>query len=173
MDKAFFIDKDGTLVDNSGYPQKIPKSDLLESEIIQGLRDIQAKEYKIIIVSNQPWISKGRMTTQEVEEVFKDLKKKLQVYKINLDGYYYCPHQTSDNCKCKKPSGEMIMRAADEHKIDLTNSFMVGDAEKDIQAGKNASLKTILVLTGTGKNYKKTTEADYIIDNLNQVKDLI
>ena len=68
LHKAVFLDKDGTLVDNSGYPEVIPTDKLLAEEVIDGLRYLQEKGYRLFIVSNQSWISKGRLSQQQVEK---------------------------------------------------------------------------------------------------------
>ena len=78
MKRAVFLDKDGTLVDNSGYPKIIPGHDLLEYNVVEGLRYLKEKGYKLIIVSNQPWIAKKIMTEEEVENVFRKLNEKLE-----------------------------------------------------------------------------------------------
>ncbi len=173
MNKAFFVDKDGTLVDNSGYPEIIPSDGLLENDVVEGLKYLQKKEYKIILISNQPWIAKGRMSIEEVEQVFQSLILKLSSFGVKIEDYYYCPHQTSDNCNCKKPKPQLIKDAANKHNINLNNSFMIGDMEDDILTGKNAGIKTILVLTGNGRKYKENNNADYTIKNINEVINII
>jgi D,D-heptose 1,7-bisphosphate phosphatase len=172
MEKAIFLDKDGTLVDNWGYPEIIPTDDILEGHILQGLKHAQEKGYKMIIISNQPWIAKGKMTKKEVENVFKNLISKLEKKGIKIDDYFYCPHQSLDNCECKKPKPSMIFQAAKKHNINLSQSFMVGDSDFDIAAGKNARVKTALVLTGNGKNFLNT-EPDYILQNINELKNIL
>lgn len=169
MNPAFFLDKDGTLVDNSEFPSIIPADKLLRECILEGLREIQKKGYKLIIISNQPWISKGKMTPEEVENNFRSVVGQLAKEGVYIDAYYYCPHQTSDNCECKKPKGKMILQAALENKIDLENSYMVGDGEIDIGAGKNAGVKTILVRTGLGKDYNSPLEPDIIVQDINAI----
>lgn len=175
MNKAFFIDKDGTLVDNSGYPDIIPSDEILYEDVIEGLRHIQIKGYKIIIVSNQPWIAKGKMSREEVEDVFKSLIEKLSERKIKIDDYYYCPHQSSDNCDCKKPSPKMIFEAARKHNIHLIESYTVGDMDSDIYAGINAGTKTILVKTGRGKDFigKLNDKVYKTLNNLNEIRDVL
>ena len=169
MNKAFFIDKDGTLVDNSGYPDIIPSDELLENDVLDGLKHIQNKGYKLIIISNQPWISKGRLTKEDTDIIFESLIDKLSVHGIKIDDYIYCPHSSADGCDCKKPSPKMILETARRNNIDLNQSYMVGDSENDVLAGKNAGIKTILVRTGQGKDCaeKMHNIADKILNNLN------
>jgi D-glycero-D-manno-heptose 1,7-bisphosphate phosphatase len=180
MNKAFFLDKDGTLVDNSNYPKKIPtdkklgldfipSDKLLEDDVIEGLKYIQKKGYKLFIVSNQPWITKGHLDIKEVESIFQNLVEKLRLQGIFIEEYFYCPHQTSDNCECKKPKPKMIFDAAKKYEINLDESYMVGDMDLDILTGQNAGTKTILVLTGCGKEFKNIAKPTYILKNLNEI----
>lgn len=173
MNKAVFIDKDGVIVDNSGYPEIIPTNILLKDNILEGLRYIKEKGFKLIIISNQPWISKGRMKKEEVENVFINIIKDLKDNNIEIDDYFYCPHKKEDNCECKKPKPKMIFDAAIKHNIDLNSSYMIGDMADDILAGKNANIKTILVLTGRGKDFVGKLNEDYVIKNINEIYKII
>ena len=171
--KAVFLDKDGTLVDNSGYPSIIPADKLLADAVVDGLRYLQQKGYKLFIISNQPWISKGLLTKEQVEKIFCNLLTELKNHHVDIDGYYYCPHQQKDGCNCKKPKIKLIEQAAKEHSLDLQNSFFIGDMETDISAGKNAKMKTILVQTGNGKKYGGLSKPDFIIKNINGVDEVV
>jgi histidinol-phosphate phosphatase family protein len=173
MNSAIFIDKDGTLVDCKGYPEIIPVDKILENDVLEGLKYLQEKGYKLIIISNQPWIAKGRIAKEGIEEVFKSLVKKFHAKGIEITDYFYCPHQTSDNCECKKPKPKMIFDAAKKHDIDLQKSFFVGDMDKDVNAGKNAGIKTILVKTGKGKYFLDKVQPDFIIENLNAITTIL
>lgn len=170
LNPAVFIDKDGTLVDNSKYP-KIPTDDLLDN-LIDGLKYIKERGYKLIIISNQPWIAKGEATFEEVDSVFKALVLKLRQEGVEIDDYFFCPHQSSDECQCKKPKHKLIFDAAVKHQISIQNSFMIGDMDADIGLGKNAGLKTILVKTGRGSDFLNAG-ADFVIENINQVREII
>jgi len=169
--KAFFLDKDGVLVDNSSYP-KIPGDHILENDILLGLKYIQEKGYKLIIISNQPWISKGLMSSEKVDKIFKSIIKKLEEKGIFIDDYSYCPHQTSDKCDCKKPKIKLGLEMASKHNINLKDSFVVGDMDSDINFGKNLGVKTVLVKTGRGKDFINYG-ADYIIENLNKIGEIV
>lgn len=184
MNKAFFIDKDGTLVDNSKCPRTIPTNKklgldvipsdkLLENDVLEGLKYIQEKGYKLFIVSNQSWIAKGHLNTYEVENVFKSLVEKLRLQDIFIEEYLYCPHQSSDNCDCKKPKPKMILDAAKKHEINLKESYFVGDMDLDILTGQNAGTKTILVLTGRGNDFKDIVKSTYILKNINKIIEIL
>jgi D-glycero-D-manno-heptose 1,7-bisphosphate phosphatase len=167
--KAFFIDKDGTIVDNKDYPRVIPTDKLLLKDIIKGLKLIKEKGYKIFIISNQSAIAKKRLSYSDVEKTFRNIIKELSKYKIEISDYIYCPHKTEDKCECKKPKTKMIENLITRHNIKREESFVVGDMDKDIFMGKNAGIRTILVRTGRGKDFEKETEADFVIENLNEI----
>lgn len=173
MEKAIFLDKDGTLVDNSQYPREIPKDELLEKDILSGLRYLQNKRYKLFILSNQPWIAKKKMSEREAIEIFESVVAKLGKKGIKIDDYLYCPHQTSDNCECKKPKPFLVFRAAEKYNLDLNQSYIIGDMDLDILTGKNSNMKSILVLTGRGKEFKDIVQADYVINNLNEISKIL
>lgn len=173
MVAAFFIDKDGTLVDNSQYPEVIPTNELLVNDVLDGLKHIKEKGYKIIIVSNQPWVGRGRMMSVEVEGVFANLIQQLAEHGIDIDDYFYCPHTSLDNCDCKKPKPGMILAAAEKHGINLKDSFIVGDMASDILLRESVPMKTVLVRTGRGRYFEDIVNSDYVIDNLNGIVDII
>jgi len=166
--KAFFIDKDGTIVDNSKYPDVIPTDELLLQDILGGLRLIQNRGYQIFIVSNQSAIAKGRLSFSEVERIFQNIVKKLEKYNIQIRAYVYCPHKSEDNCECKKPKTQLIDKLVELYEIDRGESFVVGDMDKDVFLAKNAGIKSVLVKTGRGVDFMHT-EPDYIISNLNEI----
>tara|TARA_Y100000310_G_scaffold335438_1_gene417523 strand:+ start:6317 stop:6853 length:537 start_codon:yes stop_codon:yes gene_type:complete len=178
MNKAFFIDKDGTLTNYNVYSNPALAKEVLEDEIIfdqivDGLKHIQKKGYKLIIISNQPWISRGVVNYDDMEKLFQNLIKVLGNHGVKIDDYFYCPHQTLDNCECKKPKPKMILDAAKKYKINLKESYFVGDMDLDILAGQNAGTKTILVLTGCGNEFKNIVNPTYILKNLNHIKEII
>ncbi len=174
MSNVIFLDKDGTLVDNSGYPEIIPTDILLHKEILQGLRYLQERGYLLIIVSNQPWIAKKRLTREEVEHCFQSVCSQLAKEKIKITAYYYCPHQSLDRCGCKKPEVGLLERAKKEHSVDFSRSYIIGDMEDDILAGKKVGVKTVLVKTGSAKEFSSSSVvADYIISNINHINEVI
>jgi D-glycero-D-manno-heptose 1,7-bisphosphate phosphatase len=171
--KAVILDKDGTLVDNSGYPEIIPSDGLYEQDVLEGLKHLQERGYKLLIFSNQSWISKGRMTEQQVENVFHSLLIQLNNHGIRIHDYYYCPHKAADACACRKPKPQILNQIIQEHGLDKDQCYFVGDMVADIGAGKNAGIKTILVQTGRGKHYSAELEPDHRIENVNAIHTII
>lgn len=173
MNKAIFLDKDGTLVDNSGYPDIIPSDKIFFDKTVKGLKILQNAGFKLIIISSQPWIADGRLKTEQVDEFFNSVVTKYLKEGIKIDAYYYCPHNRSEGCKCKKPNTALLEMAVERFKIDPSESFFIGDMWEDILTGKNFGLKTILVKTGCGKDYNSTIEPDFIVEDVNEAAEEI
>ncbi|MCX5805053.1 MAG: HAD family hydrolase [Proteobacteria bacterium] len=141
---AIFLDRDGTIIHDVGYP-KDPKQVELLPGVIEALKSLKKHRFKLIVVSNQSGIGRGILTLNEVEQVNEHIVSILEKNGISIDATYYCPHAPEEQCSCRKPSPEMLLLAAKALDIDVTHSFMVGDKESDIEAGKRAGCGTILL----------------------------
>jgi len=169
---AVFIDRDGVINKFKGYitsPEEI--------ELIEGSAEAIAmlnKAYKVIVVSNQPCVGKGLCTERDIAAINKRLLALLREHNARIDATYMCFHHPLDGigkykreCDCRKPKPGLLLKAAKEHNIELSKSFMVGDRTSDIKAGRLAGVKTILVKTGFGGDdgYKDATP-DYVAEDL-------
>ncbi|MFA6073585.1 MAG: HAD-IIIA family hydrolase [Candidatus Woesearchaeota archaeon] len=166
MQKAIFLDKDGTIVDHSMYKEMGPRenipTDKIYNESYPALLDAQNKGYKLFIISSQPWVARGLMTHDDVEDGFKSVVSKYVERGIVIDDYEYCIHDREFNCPDKKPSTRLFENIVTKYNIDTTKSFMVGDMQDDIIAGKNIGLKTIRI----GKIKPGEVTADYEINSI-------
>lgn len=172
--KAVFLDKDGTLVEDVPYnidPGKIK----LYPETGKALKRLKKAGFKLIIISNQAGVAKGYFKEEALEVVEKVLGKQLEQYNVVLDGFYYCPHhyegkvaQYVQDCSCRKPKAGMLLQAANDLNIDLARSWMVGDILNDVEAGKGAGCKTILVNRGNETEWviNDMRKPDHIVENL-------
>jgi D-glycero-D-manno-heptose 1,7-bisphosphate phosphatase len=157
MQKALFLDKDGTLVDSSAYPAKIPTDEVMMDKTLAGLKQAQNKDYKLIIISSQPWAVRGKLTEQQIENAFKSVTWKYLQRGVKIDGYYYCLHQRVEeggqvDCDCKKPKTGLLEQAATKFNISTLGSYFVGDSQEDIITGRNFGLESVLVKTGLVKD---------------------
>jgi D-glycero-D-manno-heptose 1,7-bisphosphate phosphatase len=134
------------------------------------LQRLKNAGYKLLVITNQSGIGRGYFNEQQYQKVETAVARQLGVNLI--DATYYCPHLPSDGCKCRKPSPELVVRAANEHGIDLARSYFVGDKPSDIDCGRNAGVQTILVKTGYGRDTDPRL-ADFVAENLAQAADLI
>ncbi|OGQ17924.1 MAG: hypothetical protein A3B70_02045 [Deltaproteobacteria bacterium RIFCSPHIGHO2_02_FULL_40_11] len=168
--KAIFLDRDGTInVEQPQYLTSIEKLDIMD-EAYDAIRLIQENHFKSIVVTNQSCVGRGLLEEPLLQKIHETMRHRLAEKKAYLDSIYYCPHRPDEGCMCRKPKTGMFEQAAREHQIDLKQSYMIGDKEFDILAGKNAGLKTVLVLTGGGENtlkyFSKKIQPDFIAPNI-------
>jgi len=142
MSRAIFMDRDGTVMADVGYPRQPDDVELLPGAA-ETLARLRALGFKLIVVSNQSGIGRGLVTADEAAAVHKRFVAELRAHGVELDGAYYCPHSPEDACTCRKPLPGLIEQAARELGVDLADSFMVGDKESDVEAGRRAGCRTI------------------------------
>ncbi|MBR5179609.1 MAG: D-glycero-beta-D-manno-heptose 1,7-bisphosphate 7-phosphatase [Lachnospiraceae bacterium] len=156
--KAIFLDRDGTLNKYVGFLRNIDDFELIDG-VAEAVTKINASGYLAIVVTNQPVIARGEVTVPQLQEIHNKMETLLGKQGAYLDGLYYCPHHPDKgfegeipelkfNCECRKPKPGMLLKAAEDFNIDLENSWMVGDGENDIKAGKAAGCKTTLIGDG-------------------------
>jgi D-glycero-D-manno-heptose 1,7-bisphosphate phosphatase len=151
--RAVFVDKDGTLVENVPYNVD-PARIALTQNAAQALREMSARGFNIFVVSNQPGAALGFFP----EEKLRDVEGRLRELLPALDGFYYCPHSPEAGCGCRKPAAGLLERAAREHAVDLAASWMVGDILDDVEAGRRAGCRTILIDNGNETEWRLTRE---------------
>jgi len=157
--KAIFLDRDGVMNELVYYsehgvvdsPFTTEQFRLLPS-VAQAINNFREAGFKVIIVSNQPGIAKGYLLQETFEKIRKKMKDELAKQGAFLDGEYYCFHhpeakvrRLKANCRCRKPEPGLILQAAKDMDIDLSESWMIGDGLTDIEAGKSAGCRTILL----------------------------
>ncbi len=161
--KAVFLDRDGTINKYVGFLRNINDFELIDG-VAEAIKKINASGHLAIVVTNQPVIARGEVTFQELEEIHNKMETELGLQGAYLDAIYYCPHhphkgyegevpELKIECDCRKPKPGMLLKAADDYNIDLSQSYMIGDGENDIKAGLAAGCKAILV-NGAGTDAK-------------------
>lgn len=175
--KCIFLDRDGTINKYVGF-LRTPDMMELEDGAAEAIRKINESEYLTVVVSNQPVIARGECTYDGLEAIHNKMHMLLGKEGAYVDDLYFCPHHPDRGfegevkalkikCSCRKPEIGMLLSAAEEHNIDLSNSWMIGDMTIDIQTGKNAGMKTILLQTGAaGTDGKYEVQADYTAKDL-------
>jgi len=159
VNRAVFLDRDGTinemvyledfgLIDSPMNPEQFR----LVAGAGEAIRRLNELGMKVVVVSNQPGIAKGKMTPQLFEEIRKKMKQLLREDGARLDAEYYCLHHPEAQvsryrsiCNCRKPKPGLILKAAEDLNLDLSGSYMVGDGLTDVIAGKAAGCRTILI----------------------------
>lgn len=166
MNKAIFLDRDGTLDIDKGYTYKTGDLKFFP-EVFKAL-NLLKKDFKFIIITNQSGIGRGYYTEQDMHKFNKRLVSKLEKNGIKIEKTYFCPHKPEENCDCRKPNIKFVKQAEKEFDINLKKSFVIGDHSSDIELGKRARCKTVYLLTGHGKKHKEEIKVkpDFIANNL-------
>ena len=170
--KAVFLDRDGVINKEVGYLSNPNNFEFIEGSI-EALNILKQKGFLLLVITNQAGIARGFFTEETLRTIHDKMIRRLKKDGIELDDIYYCPHHPdfTGPCDCRKPNPAMILKAKLKHRIDLSNSYMVGDTLNDIQTGKAAICKTVLVLTGYGKEEQKNISSiipDMIFKNLKE-----
>lgn len=171
--KAIFLDRDGTINKYVGFLRDINDFELLP-EVAEAIKKINSLGYLAILITNQPVIARGEMSFEQLQNIHNKLETLLGKAGAYLDRIYFCPHHPHSGydgevpelkieCDCRKPKPGMIFRAAEEFNIDLSKSWMIGDGENDIQAGRNAGCKSVLI-SDINKSYGQFVTANSLLD---------
>ena len=178
LQKAVFLDRDGTVNVYVGLLRDIDDFVLLPG-VAEAIRKINISGYLAILVTNQPVVARGEISEEQLRKIHSKMETLLGAEGAYLDGIYYCPHhphrgykgEVQDlkvECDCRKPKPGMLLQAAREFNIDLTNSWMVGDSENDILAGAAAGCHTALLDDGS-RSFGQNTTALSLLDFVEKV----
>ncbi len=162
--RAVFLDRDGTMARDVSYCSRPEDFELFPSTA-RAVKRFRELGFKVIVVTNQSGVGRGYFSEETLAEIHDKMKKSLAEEGAFVDGIYYCPHHPDDNCNCRKPRLGMIVRAAQDHDIDLGQSFVVGDLTFDIGLGKAAGTQTILV-GGSPSDEAIALEPDAVVPDL-------
>jgi len=177
MKKYIFLDKEGTITQRGA---KAIETIVLPTyaDIIAPLRQLSSIGYQFIILSNEPEIAEKLYTEKELNQSMSLLLEHLQLLGVNIEDYFYCPHSKEELCFCRKPLPGLFLQASEIYRIDFENSWMIGDEMADIQAGKVAGCKTILIdRLGTERNkieiYQPDSAPDFIVSSFLEIAQII
>jgi D-glycero-D-manno-heptose 1,7-bisphosphate phosphatase len=161
---AIFLDKDGTLIEDVPYNVD-PALLTLTWQAGPALQLLQQLGYAIFVISNQSGVAKGLFTEAALDPMQQRLNELLAQYGVTLNGFYYCPHHPDGAveryaipCTCRKPMPGMLLRAASEHGIELTHSWMIGDILNDVEAGCRAGCRTVLIDNGNETEWERSPQ---------------
>ena len=179
--KAVFLDRDDTIVDDPGYIRS-PEQLRLIPGATEALKQLKKMGYLLVVITNQSGVARGFVTEEQLEEIHQELRRQLAADNAMIDRLYYCPYHPDGEVKdfsvesnLRKPNAGMFFQAEEDLDIDLTQSWMIGDSYRDIQAGKAAGCHTILVdVPGKIREKKKTdAEPDRKAVNLREAVNII
>lgn len=170
MNKAVFLDRDGTINIDVGY-----LDDPDELVFIKGAKEaiyaLKKEGFLVFIITNQSGIARGYFTLETLNAINKKLLEEFKKEGINIDGICYCPHHPEDKCRCRKPSPEMVKKISRKFKVNLEKSYFAGDKISDVQTGRNAGCKTILIESDGDSILEEDdtfSQPDFIAKNLKE-----
>lgn len=167
--RAVFLDRDGTIIEERNYLHREQDVTLVKGAAT-ALKKLRRAGFMIFIVTNQAGIGRGYYTEGDMQRVHRFLLGLLSKDDALVDGIYFCPHHPEDRCNCRKPSPKFLFDAAAQFHIRLADSFMVGDRISDLEAGRRAGARSVLVQTGYGENEIRQSGASLPADHI--AKDL-
>ena len=151
--KTVFLDRDGVInrnPPNMGYVRNWTEFSFIPNAR-SAIQKLTQSGYRLFVVTNQSGVGRGLYSEEDVKDIHCRMMAQIAEAGGKIDAAYYCPHHPDAGCECRKPKPGMLKRAAQEHNIDLSSAYFIGDVLTDIQAGKRAGTKTFLVLTGLGQ----------------------
>jgi histidinol-phosphate phosphatase family protein len=161
--RAVFLDKDGTLIEDVPYNVD-PALIRLGAGAAEGLPRLHAAGFLLIVISNQSGVARGLFPEGALRAVHERLGQLLHDLGVRLDGFFYCPHHPGAPvpeyalaCSCRKPEPGLILSAAREHGVDLGRSWLVGDILDDVEAGRRAGCRTVLIDNGNETEWRRST----------------
>jgi D,D-heptose 1,7-bisphosphate phosphatase len=156
MRRAVFLDRDGTLIEEAGYLDRLERMVFFPFSV-DAVRVLNRGGFKVVVITNQAGIARGIVRESFVAEAHRHIANRLAAGGATIDGFYYCPHypdgvleQYRQACDCRKPQPGLLRRAAADLDLDLARSFVVGDRWHDLAAGQAVGARGVLVRTGLG-----------------------
>lgn len=177
LKKAIFLDRDDVIVEDTGYISS-PEEIILFPDVIPVLKKLQ-NSFRLIVVSNQSGVARGYFTEEDLFAINERVIQMLDDHGIGLDAIYYCPHHPKIGkdeyrveCECRKPKPGLLRLATEEFNIELDKSFLIGDKETDIQAGRAMGIKTIKI-NRNDREPPDESGADYIINTFSEISKIV
>lgn len=165
--KAVFLDRDGTIARDVPYCRRPEDFELLPG-VPEAVRLLNESGLLVVVITNQSGVGRGYFTEEALATIHQKMVTELGKHGARVDGIYYCPHHPDDGCDCRKPGTALFRKAADDLKIDLSQSFVIGDMPLDINAGRAIGARTVLVTTGPGGGRDIASRPDFTADSLQE-----
>ena len=174
MRKALFLDRDGVINKEKNYLHRIEDFEFIDG-VFETCRAFQEKGYLIIVITNQAGIARGKYTEEDYQVLTRWMVERFADEGVTVNAVYHCPHhpEFSGECSCRKPSPGMLEEAKAAFNIDMVSSILVGDKESDIEAGKNAGIKTNVLVKSGHKVDEKATNASYVLQSIKVLKPVV
>jgi D,D-heptose 1,7-bisphosphate phosphatase len=152
--KAVFIDRDGTIARDVPYCSR-PEDFELFPGVPEAIRTLNRKNFKVVVITNQSGIARGYFSEPMLALIHEKMICELAKQKAHIDAVYYCPHHPDDKCNCRKPQTAMVIKAANDLNIDLSESYMIGDTEMDCEMAASAGCRAAIKIGDPGPTIAK------------------
>jgi len=162
LSPAVFIDRDGTIMEDTDYCSD-PNDVRIFPGVVEALQLLKSRGFKLIIITNQSGIGRGLFTLDQYRAVESEVLR--QLGNGLVDATYYCPDAPGQDSKCRKPAPGMVVKAARDHQVDLSRSFLIGDKEIDVECAHNAGVRAIRVRTGIQRDVTGSN-AEWVADDV-------
>jgi D-glycero-D-manno-heptose 1,7-bisphosphate phosphatase len=151
MQRAVFIDRDGVICRNRKDHVKSWEEFVFLPGALEALAWLACQDLSVVVITNQAIINRHIVPVEAVEDIHAHMVQAIEAAGGRIDRVLYCPHRPDEHCPCRKPQPGLLLKAASELGLDLSSSYLVGDAETDVQAGRAVGCRRYLVLTGRGR----------------------
>lgn len=176
MNKAVFIDKDGTLVSDVPYNVDTALVDFMP-DALKVMANLKEMGFLLIMITNQSGVARNLFKPKALQALFDFINMEARSIGAEFDKIYFCPHEAFQPpaCECRKPLPGMLLQAGKEFDIDMANSWMIGDILNDVEAGRRAGCKTILLNVGNETEWLKNEyrTPDFTVNNWQEIEDVI
>jgi histidinol-phosphate phosphatase family protein len=149
MNKAAFLDRDGVINRKATEGEYITRWENMHilPGVVEAIALLNRASYRVLVVSNQRCVAKRLLTASELESMHQRMCTELDAMGAKIDEVFYCPHEEQPPCACRKPEPGMLFAAASKHQVDFASSWMIGDSDKDVEAGRRAGCRTARIRT--------------------------
>lgn len=165
LHKAAFLDRDGTIARDVHYCRRVEDFGILP-RVTEAIRLLNRKGYRVAVITNQSGIARGYFSQETLSLIHQKMITVLEERGAHIDGVYVCPHHPDEGCECRKPKPTLLKRAANDLSIDLERSYMIGDDDKDVQAGIAAGCRTVWLTTEPPRQEQPRPFSDHVAADL-------
>tara|TARA_Y100000741_G_scaffold330727_1_gene285512 strand:+ start:670 stop:1197 length:528 start_codon:yes stop_codon:yes gene_type:complete len=170
--KTIFLDRDGVINKEVSYLHKIKDFEFIKG-VFEACKYFLDLNYSIIIISNQSGIGRGLYSEEDYQKINQWMLNEFSLKNISILDTFHCPHEPKSNCSCRKPKPGMFFKAQKKYRIDMNQSWMIGDKETDIESANLAGINNTVLVRSGHKIDELTSNSKFIIDSIDQCQNII
>tara|TARA_B110000008_G_scaffold77350_1_gene78816 strand:- start:71 stop:598 length:528 start_codon:yes stop_codon:yes gene_type:complete len=170
--KTIFLDRDGVINEEVNYLSKIDDFKFIDG-VFETCYFLKNLGFEIIVVTNQSGIARGYFSENDFKLINNWMINQFKLNKVEILDVFYCPHSNESNCECRKPKPGMFLAAKNKHNINMKESWMIGDSERDITAAYLAGITNTIIVRSGHKIDEENSKAKFYIDSIKDISSLI